>query len=548
MAAGHGATQLSVAPQRRQHQRGDRRQLRVQPDCPRKRLRRTVQRRRFQRGRQCHERGCDPHRTSGGGGPSGPIFDVHFDTTADEFVYQDDLFRATNQPGYASSTYIASGGFTGGALRVSRRRQRHNIASMSGGWQRPSTLTEAGRSPLRSGIASPKPRNAADEFGQHPDHPRRGPLWRRAQRLHRPGRRQRPGEHRLAARADQSRNGRGRHATSWRSAATTIRRHTPDETVEILVDDVLLEGPAAPTPPSITTPPANLTVTAPTSASFSVVAAGTAPLSYQWRRNGANISGATGTSYVLNPTAGSDSGSTFDVVVTNSVGSVTSAAATLTVNNRPSVTTPPANVTGSPRRRLTATLLGRGTTERRRSVISGGLQWQPTSAAQRGTSSVQSIRPTGEAMTARHFDVVSSPRTSRAASQPGKRGGHAHGWNAPPSITTPPANVTVTAPGVRRPSRLWPRGRRRSVISGGATAPNSLGGTHASYVLNPTAGSNSGATFDVVVSNVAGSITSAAGTLTVNSDAQHHDAAGQRHRGPPGVGDLLGRGPRARRG
>ena len=42
----------------------------------------------------------------------------------------------------------------------------------------------------------------------------------------------------------------------------------------------------APTPPSITTPPANVTVTAPAPAAFSVVAAGDAPLSYQWRRNG----------------------------------------------------------------------------------------------------------------------------------------------------------------------------------------------------------------------------------------------------------------------
>ena len=59
----------------------------------------------------------------------------------------------------------------------------------------------------------------------------------------------------------------------------------------------------APVPPSITTPPANLTVTAPASASFSVVATGTAPLSYQWRRDGAPIGGANSASYVLNPTA-----------------------------------------------------------------------------------------------------------------------------------------------------------------------------------------------------------------------------------------------------
>ena len=62
-----------------------------------------------------------------------------------------------------------------------------------------------------------------------------------------------------------------------------------------------------------------------------MVASGTAPLSYQWRRGGVDIAGATSASYVLNPTAVSDNGASFDVVVTNSAGSVTSSAATLTV-------------------------------------------------------------------------------------------------------------------------------------------------------------------------------------------------------------------------
>jgi hypothetical protein len=64
----------------------------------------------------------------------------------------------------------------------------------------------------------------------------------------------------------------------------------------------------APVPPSITTQPANLTVTAPNAANFSVVATGDAPLSYQWRRYGVVISGATSASYAVNPTAVADSG------------------------------------------------------------------------------------------------------------------------------------------------------------------------------------------------------------------------------------------------
>jgi hypothetical protein len=92
---------------------------------------------------------------------------------------------------------------------------------------------------------------------------------------------------------------------------------------------------AAAVAPTITAQPANQTVTAGQTATFTVVAAGTAPLSYQWQKNGANIAGATATSYTTPVTTTSDSGSTFDVVVTNTAGTVTSNAATLTVNPAP---------------------------------------------------------------------------------------------------------------------------------------------------------------------------------------------------------------------
>ena len=54
---------------------------------------------------------------------------------------------------------------------------------------------------------------------------------------------------------------------------------------------------AAAVAPTITTQPANQTVNAGQTATFSVTATGTAPLSYQWQKNGANITGATSASY-----------------------------------------------------------------------------------------------------------------------------------------------------------------------------------------------------------------------------------------------------------
>ena len=89
---------------------------------------------------------------------------------------------------------------------------------------------------------------------------------------------------------------------------------------------------ATPAAPQITTQPANQTVTVGQAATFTVVASGTPTLTYQWQKNSVNISGAIAASYVTPATVATDSGTKFDVVVTNSSGSTTSNSATLTVN------------------------------------------------------------------------------------------------------------------------------------------------------------------------------------------------------------------------
>jgi len=90
-------------------------------------------------------------------------------------------------------------------------------------------------------------------------------------------------------------------------------------------------GGTAPTAPSIQTQPSNQSVTAGQSATFSVAATGTAPLSYQWQKGTTPITGATSASYTTPATQLNDSGSQFSVVIVNSAGSVTSNPATLTV-------------------------------------------------------------------------------------------------------------------------------------------------------------------------------------------------------------------------
>lgn len=101
-----------------------------------------------------------------------------------------------------------------------------------------------------------------------------------------------------------------------------------------------------PVGPAITSQPASLTVDAGQSASFTVVATGSAPLAYQWTKDGADIPGATSATYTINVTQVSDSGS-YAVRISNSVDTVTSNAAALTVQPvvpvAPSITTHPAS-------------------------------------------------------------------------------------------------------------------------------------------------------------------------------------------------------------
>lgn len=86
-----------------------------------------------------------------------------------------------------------------------------------------------------------------------------------------------------------------------------------------------------PTAPSITTQPSSLTLNPGSQASFSIIASGTAPLTYQWTKNSVPISGATGPTYTIDSVVYDDAGN-YACSVTNTAGSVTSSSATLVVN------------------------------------------------------------------------------------------------------------------------------------------------------------------------------------------------------------------------
>jgi beta-galactosidase len=91
------------------------------------------------------------------------------------------------------------------------------------------------------------------------------------------------------------------------------------------------QTPPPTTPPTITVRPASITVTAGQTATFSVTATGTAPLTYQWQSSGSSIADATAATYTTPALTTKNNDTTFAVVVTNAAGSVTSPPATLNV-------------------------------------------------------------------------------------------------------------------------------------------------------------------------------------------------------------------------
>ncbi len=264
------------------------------------------------------------------------------------------------------------------------------------------------------------------------------------------------------------------------------------------------------TAPAFTLQPAGQSVTVGQPATFSAMATGTAPLSYQWQKNNANITGANSASYTTPATVSGDNGATFRVVVSNSVGSATSNSATLAVNQSavgPSITTQPANQSVSVGQTATFSVIATGSAPLT-------YQWQKNNANISGATSASYTTPAtvsgdnGATFRAIVTNSVTSI-TSNAATLT------VNPVSVGPSITTQPANHTVT---VGQTATF-------SVVAAG-TAPltyqwqknnaNISGATSASYTTPATVLADSGATFRMIVTNPVTNITSNSATLTVN--------------------------------
>lgn len=263
-------------------------------------------------------------------------------------------------------------------------------------------------------------------------------------------------------------------------------------------------------PPAITGQPQDVNAPANTSVNFSVAVAGTAPLKFQWRKNGAAISGATNATLALNTVQAADVGN-YDVVVTNDAGSVTSAAAGLTVEASPNVQPP--TITAQPQNVATSP----GTTVNFKVGLAGTaplkLQWRKNGTTINGAISATLVLANVPLADAGSYDVVVTNAAGAVTSTAASLTIEAAPDVQPPTITTHPQSVT-TPPNATVNFSVAMTGTAPLKVQWRKNGAAVTGANAASLVLNNVQAADAGS-YDAVVSNVAGSATSAAASLTI---------------------------------
>lgn len=251
---------------------------------------------------------------------------------------------------------------------------------------------------------------------------------------------------------------------------------------------------------AITSQPASLAVCPASNAIFSVTASGTG-LSYQWRKNGANIAGATSATYTINSTTAADAGN-YDVVISGSCGNQTSSAATLTINAVTTLNTQPVAQTVCTGAAASFTVAATGTNL--------SYQWRKNTINITGATSATYSIAAVTAADAGNYDVLISGTCGSAGST-----AVALTVNTPVTITTQPAaqtlcalnpfTLTIGATGTGTLTYQWRKG-----------GTPITGATSASFTIASAAVADGGS-YDVIVTGACGPVTSNAVTVTVNA-------------------------------
>ena len=261
---------------------------------------------------------------------------------------------------------------------------------------------------------------------------------------------------------------------------------------------------AASTAPVITTPPQSQTAVVGATVTFTAAASGTPTPTLQWKKGSTAIAGATGASLVLTGVQVADAGS-YTVVATNLLGSATSSAAVLTVNAPPAFTTQPQSQAAVVGTSVTFTVVASGTP-------TPTLQWQKGGTAIAGANGATLTLNNVQLADAATYTVVATNAVSSTTSSAAVLTVSA--TQIAPAITTQPLSqtavvgdtvtFTASASGTPTPTFQWQK-------SGTAIA-----GAGATLTLNNVQLTDAGS-YTVVATNLAGTATSSAAVLTVNS-------------------------------
>lgn len=286
---------------------------------------------------------------------------------------------------------------------------------------------------------------------------------------------------------------------------TVIATNTAGSTTSA-VATLTLRPAVAPSNVSITNGP--IVVTLGESLTLYSSVNGTWPLTYQWQKDGADIAGATSSSYYKNNITADDAGS-YSLVVTNSVGSASSGSTSVSVSSSQGliITAHPQSITVYPGDAVSFQVNATG---------SGTLsyQWQKDGASITGaTNSYYSLSPSANSSAGTYTVVVTNAQgsvTSRPATLTVLDA-------TAPAILTQPASVSVQ-PGQAIQLSVSASGHPSPTYQWQKDGVAIVGATSSSYYKWGAASSDSGS-YTVVVSNSAGSVTSSAAEVTVSAGA-----------------------------
>ncbi|MGD0882491.1 MAG: hypothetical protein ABSB09_13070, partial [Acidimicrobiales bacterium] len=275
--------------------------------------------------------------------------------------------------------------------------------------------------------------------------------------------------------------------------------------------------------PAITKNPSSVTVTLSHKASFKAAASGKPTPTVQWEvsTDGGDtftpISGATGKTYTLTPTA-AQNGDRFEAVFTNSAGTATTTAATLTINGAPVITADPESTTVASGATATFTAAATGKpmpTVQWEVSTGGGAAFTPISGATATTYAF----PASPSENGNEYEAVFTNSVGTATTTAATLTLTA--IPTVPVVTTDPVSTSVVsgttvtftaaATGTPTPTVQW-----EVSTDGGDTFTPISGATSATYAFTATSG-ESGDEYEAVFTNSVGTATTNAAILSIGT-------------------------------